>query len=159
MNKPGLKDERMLAMTQEIGSKEREKGQGLVEFAVSVVLLMLILAGILDLGRLFFQYIAMRDAAQEGTVYAIVYPTYCSQIVDRTLSVLSDPTGILVDVEVDYGDCGSALPENACSGNEVRVTVTDPDFPITMPFLGEFVGNSINLEASVSGTILRPPCP
>jgi hypothetical protein len=146
-------------MTQDVKVKEREKGQGLVEFAVSLVILMLILAGILDLGRMFFQYIAMRDAAQEGAVFGIVYPTHCDQIVDRTLNVLTDPAGIVVAVDVDTGTCTSAVAANACSGKEVRVTVTDPDFPISMPFLGAFVGQSLNLEASVSGTILRPPCP
>lgn len=146
-------------MTQDVKVKEREKGQGLVEFAVSLVLLMLILAGMLDLGRMFFQYIAMRDAAQEGAVYGIVYPTYCDQIVERTLGVLTDPTGIAIDVVIDGMTCSTAAASNACSGKDVRVTVIDADFPISMPFLGSFVGQSINLEASVSGTVLRPPCP
>ncbi len=140
--------------------RKSEKGQGMVEFAVSLVLLMLILAGILDLGRMFFQYIAMRDAAQEGAVYGIVYPTYCDQIVERTLDLLTDP-GAIENVEVLVNEklCGDALAADACSGNEIKVTVIDADFEITMPFLGAFVGQTINLEATVSGTILRPPCP
>ncbi|MCJ7624114.1 MAG: pilus assembly protein [Anaerolineaceae bacterium] len=141
--------------------QKSEKGQGMVEFAVSLVILMLILAGILDLGRMFFQYIAMRDAAQEGAVYAIVEPTFCNQIEARTEDLMAmDPADIDVEILISGEPCGTpAATAASCSGNEIRVTVTDPDFPITMPFLGEFVGQSINLEASISGTILRPPCP
>ena len=45
-----------------------ERGQSLTEFAISLVFLLTLLAGIVDLGRMFFAYIIIRDAAQEGAV-------------------------------------------------------------------------------------------
>ena len=38
-------------------------------------------------------------------------------------------------------DCQTAIShgEAACIGNEIRVTITDLDFPLTMPFLGTFL--------------------
>ena len=141
----------------------REKGQSLVEFAVSLVLLMIILSGILDLGRLFFYYIAMRDAAQEGVVYGIIEPLDTVQIDSRARQLLSDDTGIALTITIngtDYVSGDSVAASDGCNGNEMIVTITDPDFPITMPFLGTILGrNSITLDASVSGTILRPSCP
>src|SRR5262249_28164011 len=46
-----------------------ERGQGLVEFAVAMPLLLLILLGTIDMGRVFFDYIEMRQAAVEGATY------------------------------------------------------------------------------------------
>lgn len=139
---------------------KKEKGQALLEFAVSLVVLLIILSGVLDLGRLFFYYIAMRDAAQEGVVYAIVNPDHCTQITDRTLAILSDDSGINVTITMNGQSCGSAGPSDACAGNTVVVDVQDPAFPIAMPFLSMFLGrDSLDVHATVSGTILRPTCP
>jgi hypothetical protein len=136
-----------------------ERGQSLMELAISIVILLVVLAGIVDLGRMLFYYIAMRDAAQEGSVYGIVNPGYCPQIADRARNILSDPTGVQIDVRIDGVQCASATSNQACAGREIRVTVIDPDFPITMPFLGALLGGqSVTLKASVSGTILRPVC-
>jgi hypothetical protein len=50
------------------------RGQSLVEFAiVSIVLLMLIL-GIIEMGRLLFVYSVVSNAAQEGVRYGIIRP-------------------------------------------------------------------------------------
>jgi Flp pilus assembly protein TadG len=42
-----------------------EKGQALVEFALSVMALMLLLLGIIDFGRIFFVYMTMDNAGRE----------------------------------------------------------------------------------------------
>jgi Flp pilus assembly protein TadG len=140
--------------------KKREKGQSLVEFAVSVVILLLLLSGIVDLGRLLFQYISMRDAAQEGATYGIIEPTDCNGIVTRTAGLLSDPTNINVGVTINGTTCASADASDACGGNEIIVTVTNPTFHITMPFLGTILGGqNIPVTTRISGTILRPSCP
>lgn len=140
--------------------KKHEKGQSMVELAISLVVLLILVAGIADLGRMFFYYIGMRDSAQEGVVYGITEPAQCQEIIDRAVSLLNDPDGIQVDVTVNGVDCASATAVDACSGNALWVTVTDPNFDINMPFLGTILGRQqIKLEAEVSGTILRPACP
>ena len=141
-------------------TEKMERGQSMLEFAVGVVLLLVLVAGIVDLGRMFFAYIAMRDAAQEGVVYGIVEPKQCQKIVERAVSVLNDPQGIQVGASINGKSCASATISDACSGKGLLVTVTNPDFSISMPFLGTILGRqSIRLEAKVSGTILRPQCP
>jgi len=61
---------------------------------------------------------------------------------------------------VDGQDCFSADPDTqACIGNEITVNVTDPAFPMVMPFANLFTGDGdIRLQASIAGTILRPGC-
>jgi Flp pilus assembly protein TadG len=56
-------------MKNKIHETRVENGQSMVEFAFGMVILMIILVGIVDLGRAFFTFMALRDAAQEGAVY------------------------------------------------------------------------------------------
>lgn len=52
------------------------RGQGLVEFALSITILLLLMMGTVDLGRAFVVWLAIHDAAAEGALYAAVNP-YC----------------------------------------------------------------------------------
>lgn len=122
--------------------------------------LLILVAGTADVGRLFYVYITMRDAAQEGVAFGSAFPTHCDQVVDRVVSNLIDPSTVDVDVYINDKACNLASETTeACTGHEIRVEVIDYDFPITMPFLGTFLGRqSLKVNANASGTILRPPC-
>jgi Flp pilus assembly protein TadG len=52
------------------GITMREKGQSLVELAISLPVILLILLGTFDFGMALFSYSIIRDAAQEGALYA-----------------------------------------------------------------------------------------
>ncbi len=54
----------------------RESGQSLVEFTLSVSLLMTILVGVLDLGRAYMVSLALQNAAGEGALFAAIHPTW-----------------------------------------------------------------------------------
>lgn len=139
----------------------KEKGQSLVELTLSIMALLIILAGVVDLGNMFFQYMAMRDAAQEGASYASIYPGSCSNIEARIRADLHnpDPADVQIEILVDGVPCASAGPDNACSPNDVKVTVSQPNFQLMMPLIGTIVGSqSIHLKASIVNTILSPYC-
>ncbi len=148
--------------------KRIESGQSLTEFAFGVVILLILLVGIVDLGRAFFTYIALRDAAQEGAVYGSICPLDVAAIESRLRSSSNTPVDLQndsnVEVECHYisasGEtpCGSVVPT---PGNGIRIRVLYRDFPITMPFMGTFIGTQvITLRAEVMDTILRnQPCP
>ncbi|MBN1666242.1 MAG: pilus assembly protein [Anaerolineales bacterium] len=148
-----------------------ERGQSMVELAISLTFLFILLAGVVDLGRAFFTYIALRDAAQEGASYATVVrdsyndPMACNAIEARARSTsntpvdLSDTTDISVTINIGGMDCSSASAANACFGNGAEVIVAFENFPITMPFLGAIIGsNTVSLSAQVEDTILTPAC-
>ncbi|MEA3349701.1 MAG: TadE family protein [Chloroflexota bacterium] len=133
----------------------RERGQSMVELAFSLVFLLILIAGVVDLGRAFFTYIVLRDAAQEGALYGSINPTESAEIANRANAVLLD--------RVDLGDVTvTSTTTGTCSDgtNTIAVEVEYSDFPITMPFLGTFVGSqSFTITANVIDTILSPPCP
>ena len=145
----------MKKMTKE---QKNEKGQSMVEFAFMLVFIIILFSGVVDLGRMFFSYITLRDASEEGVSYGIIDPTNCSQIEDRVRSMLDDES-IQVDVLIDGVACNLATATNACMGREINVSVANPQFPMTMPFVGSMIGSqTINLDASISGTIITPIC-
>ena len=60
-----------------------ERGQSLVELALVLPLLILLLAGMADLGRAFFSYIEITNAAQEGARAGSRLPCYAGDAAQR----------------------------------------------------------------------------
>lgn len=140
-------------------SKKREKSQSLMELAISLLFLLILLAGIADVGRMLFYYLSMRDAVQEGASYASVYPKHCDQIVDRVQRAMNDRS-VQVLINIDGASCYAASEATqACSGKAVTIVAIQPNFELATPLIGTFLGGeSLNLKTQITGTILRPPC-
>jgi Flp pilus assembly protein TadG len=140
--------------------KQKERGQSLTELAISFMFLVLLVAGIAELGRAFFTFISLRDAAQEGALIGSTRPTDFPEIVTRTCDASnfiqnlscsnSTATSVNVDVNLPGGE--------ACMGYPIEVVVTYHNYPVLMPFIGIFTGDSISLSARVTDTILTPKC-
>jgi Flp pilus assembly protein TadG len=158
-------------MTGKTVSIRSEKGQSLTELALTITFIIVLLAGIVDLGHAIYVYITIRDAAQEGAAYASYgfetsgdITTYCADITNRAATQaeqasLFDNSRISSNMvtTINGTACLSSTP---CAGDEVEVTINYPNFEITMPFLGTIVGTQeITLTTSVKDNILTPICP
>ena len=139
-------------------SFKHERGQSLVEFAISLTAILILLAGAVDFGIGLFHYVAMRDAAQEGALYGSMNPDNAAGIQDRIKNAAGG-SGMIYDLYAS-GDLTASVTYTGahCEGNGITVTLSY-DYPISMPFIGAFVGEFIRLRASVTDTILTPPCP
>ena len=131
--------------------RKLERGQGLVEFSISIVFMMILLVGVLDIGRAFFTYLSMMDAAQEGAAYGAIAPLDYDGIRARVRSA-SSGTVNFVDIEDSQIDVRTHCCP--CAGNSVTVTIFT-DFTFVAPFIG---GKTIPLSAKATDTILTPPC-
>ena len=134
----------------------KEKGQSLVEFGISLVFLMLLLGGLAEFGIVFFQYVQLSDAAQEGALYGSLHPYDTVSIEERVRYASSQTplnlTSPEVEIFVSYPD-GSL-----CEGNGVKVSVTY-HHKIFMPFLPQLLGSDdILLNGEVVDTILDQSC-
>jgi TadE-like protein len=143
-------------MINVVRPRKKESGQSMVELALMITLLMIMLAGTLDLGRAFFTWLALRDAAQEGASYGSFKPDDINgiraRIWDNLEQVINDPSN---NVGVDVLYLGSH-----CSGNTIRVKVAYLNFAIGTPFLGTFYGRqTLPIRATIDDTILTPVCP
>ncbi len=123
----------------------QESGQSFTEMAISMVFILILLAAIVDLGRVFFTFVSLRDAAQEGASYASICPDDIAGVETRVRTSsnlpinLLDTGNIFVEVFRDFVD------------QEITVRVTHAGFSLSMPFLG---GVTIPLRASVTDTII-----
>jgi len=139
-----------------------ERGQSLVELAISLVLLLVLLSGAVEFGIAFFQFVQLRDAAQEGALYGSMNPSNCADILARVKGASSSPidlngAGVTISTTINGIACGdSGYDSLDCEGNGLKVEITY-DHQIFMPFLPAILSRpNLLLKASVTDTILSP---
>lgn len=146
---------------------QSESGQSLTEFAISLIFLFILLAGVTDFGRAFFAYIIIRDAAQEGAVYGAIAPKeniedLKDRIENRVKTAFTDPADPQkLPIDIDHLQINTMIVGDPCAdgANGVRVTVNYA-IPVTTPFLGTVLGSQeIPMQTSIEDTILSPMCP
>jgi Flp pilus assembly protein TadG len=156
--------------------RKSERGQSLVELSISLLILLYLLSGAVEFGLAFFQFVQLRDAAQEGALFGSMSPgptpgtgTWQSleQRVRATSSSpidLADVTKVTVSVYVDnvlvWEDGAAQTPTSvACEGHGVTVRV-EYNHQLFMPFIPQLIGRpDLPLNATVTDTILTPRCP
>jgi hypothetical protein len=128
--------------------KRIRKGQSLVEFALILPILLIVLMGLLDLGRLYFAYVAVTDAAGEGAAYAAIYPEDNAGIVARA----QDASGGLI--EIDENLIEITPPPAIQSGAPIAVSVAY-NFTLLTPLISGMVPEGVLvLHAVATETIL-----
>ena len=150
-----------------------ERGQSLVELSISLLVLLYLLSGAVEFGLAFFQFVQLRDAAQEGALYGSMNPTDGTDGTNIENRVrgdssspvdLADPSEVSVLIYIDdvlvWRDGASQdTSSDACEGHGLKVRV-EYDHQIFMPFIPQLIGSgTIPLNATVTDTILTPVCP
>lgn len=128
--------------------RPRFQGQSLVEFTLIVVFLLILLGGIIDVGRALALYARLADAAQEGAAYASIHPNDTAGIEARALAQTESSTAQVT----------IAFLTEPCAGHGVEVRVQD-DLPLIFPFTRLFwPQGQVTLRAQAINTVLRPLC-
>jgi len=150
-----------------------ERGQSLVELSISLLVLLYLLSGAVEFGLAFFQFVQLRDAAQEGALYGsmgngttgpdettmeIRVRGASSSPIDLAQDDDTLPGYVDVDISATDKDSGASIPvAGACEGDGLEVVVSY-DHKIFMPFIPQLIGSDvIPLHASVTDTVLAPP--
>ena len=148
-----------------------EKGQGMVELGISLIILLVLLAGIVDLSFTILTKMAMQDAAEEGVVYAMAFPNNCTQIKYRVLANISNVSSITVsnindhikiyyDINKDGVISETSAEECTTSGSfkselfEVKIST---NVPVSMPFLGAAIGSTREITVKSKGVVIGKP--
>jgi len=141
---------------------KNERGQSLVEMAVSLVLLLLLLSGAVEFGMAFFQFIQLRGAAQEGALYGSINPDQTANIISRVQGASTSPINLATEATIEISIDGvpstntSGYAAIDCEGHGLEVKVSYVH-KIFMPFIPKVLGtNTIPLSAKVTDTILSP---
>jgi hypothetical protein len=128
---------------------EKHAGQGLVELALALPVLLLILLGTVDMGRMFFDYVQIRNAAREAAGH---------------LSRNPDEPGIAADRAWAHGIPSGASVSVSCSGSgcttsgqpaEARAVITSTFTPVAAGFLNSYFGiGTITLRSEASMRVM-----
>lgn len=109
---------------------KNKKGQELAEFAMTLPILIFLVFGIFDLGRIVYLYSSMQNSAREGARFGVVNPWQENQVISRTRERTFGISPTDLSVIVTY-DC-----------EHVKVHVGYTFDPIT-PFMG-----NVNISTS-----------
>lgn len=136
-----------------------ERGAAAVELAMIASLLLLLVFGVIDIGRVLFTRIAIVDAAQEGTVYAAFedevggVPLDRTHIENRVIEAIDNPTIEADEITVTcYVDTSGDRDAYA-----VEVNV-EHDIDLVTPFLSQFYPQ-IHIEKSSRSERYLGGCP
>jgi Flp pilus assembly protein TadG len=153
-----------------------ERGQSLVELSISMLVLLYLLSGAVEFGLAFFQFVQLRDAAQEGALFASMNPSVGAAPIETRVRSSSGAVGdpgspiylwqndpsqpryVAVTITAKDVESGNDIPDvaRACEGDAITVRVSF-DHQIFMPFIPAIIGRStLPLHASVTDTVLSP---
>ena len=118
----------MIGKTRRLGRGQR--GAAAVEMALVSMVLILMLAAIIDVGRAFNNYITITNSAREGARYAARFPAYSVGIVAATKAEAAD-SGVPPD-EINVSIAGLG----GLAGDTIAVTA-QYNFPT---ILGTIIG-------------------
>lgn len=133
-------------------SRERDRGQALVEFALILPLFVLLLVGILDLGRAVYAYNTLNNAARQGARLAVVDQTEAhiqDLAANHAVSLNVDPADVAVDFRSlsspdTAGSCAGAVPgdDNNSGGIVFCIAVVRVpyEYQAATPIIGNIVG-------------------
>jgi hypothetical protein len=156
-------------------AERAERGQSLVELSLSFGILLMLLSGMLDLGRIWYIYVALEDAAGEAALYLSIDP-YCEDATStpaKPTDSCADPNnatwraanaigGDVIDWELVEDTSGfEIILEQDAYGNVFRdvgleVSV-ELSYPITLltPIVPRWIGiNPITMTARATQTII-----
>jgi hypothetical protein len=124
--------------------------------------LLLVLCGLLDLGRVYFTFVALEDGAGEGALYLSLHPKCITKdSVTATPHECDNPNNAEFRAknaggyEVDWNRAKLTFSVPAASvGEPVKVTV-DYSYPLLTPIIPRITGvNPIKLTVSASQIII-----
>lgn len=139
--------------------RKAENGQSLVEIALVFPVLLMILSGILDLGRAYFIFVALEDGAGEGALYLSINAE-CRYASDGP--ACADPNNAEYRARHSGGgivDWSKAVinvtrPETYGVGDPVEIEI-EYSFGLLTPIIPQIVGlNPMTLSAEATHIIL-----
>jgi hypothetical protein len=146
-----------MSMARITAPRSAKSGQSLVELSLGFAFFLFFLLGMLDIGRLYFIYVAMEDGAAEAALYYALN-AQCETAADGPDCV--DPNNALYRAEhassqqVDFGwddvvlDCDE-IAASADNEDMVQCSITYP-FKTLTPIITTIAGGSINLTAEAA---------
>lgn len=132
-----------------------QRGAAAVEMAIVLFFLLVLVTGIIDVGRLIFNNISIQEAAQEGAFYGafeenVTVTQIKQRVVDSTSSPAIDPDEVSVTC--------TTQTRSKKDGSTIRVTV-EHDLDLITPFVGTWFGGTFRLGKTAEAERFHSSCP
>ncbi len=152
-------------------TRAQNRGQSLVEFCLILPVFLLLAAGAIDLGRVFYSQITVNDAAREGALEASRNPasylantdcTAANKTFNRVMCrALNEARGGFVTVSPTdvVRSCSTATcpPATPALGDTVSIKVTG-HFTLITPIIGAILGGqSLTFSSTASAQLFASP--
>lgn len=143
---------------QQVTCSSRQRGQSVVELALVLPMLLFIVLGTLDLGRLFVSYNSVLNAAHEGAFYAAYNPSLLPDGAVTQAATQDPGLGLTASNVTITCYSGVTTTTKACStvqaGDTVSVVVTYPFKPFTTMIADiPGIGSTFTITATVKAGI------
>jgi Flp pilus assembly protein TadG len=139
--------------------RRTDRGQSLVEFAMVAPILVLLIFGLVDLGRLYQAYVTVQGAARDGARYGVTGRSDCAGASDR-YTCIQETAELQTDSLANHASAVSVTAQSwQFPGYSVANPVGDPgkqcdllqvkveyDFKPATPLLNKIIG-PIHLSA------------
>lgn len=132
-----------------------DRGAAMVEMAAVTIFLVLLGLGIVDMGRVIFTSISVRDAVQEGASYAAyTEDATADEITNRIRGAVSSPDLSTATIDLYCSEESRELQ----AGSRVRIEMTY-DVDLVTPIIGQMFGGSLTLGPDAEVDRFYPACP
>ena len=128
------------------------KGQAIVEMALVLPILLMLLFGIVEFGRIFNTYLIVSNASREGARLAALRAVDDSTVIENEVKDFIVSTGLCKIGEVDgkvtvttLEEGVSYLKENRKSGERILVEV-QYNLNLITPIIGPIISESGNID-------------
>ncbi|MBN1876346.1 MAG: pilus assembly protein, partial [Anaerolineae bacterium] len=136
-------------------------GQGLLEFALILPILLLLMLGIMEYSRIFVLYVSLSNASREGVRYGMVNPKdyvgINTEVRDNVM--LIPPDEVAVNVRYDHGPSSSEFidPQYVSAGDRVIIELNYPVQALT-GVMDPFISDNLVINLKNTRTIqsVRP---
>lgn len=138
-----------------------QKGQAMIELALLLPLILVLLIGIIEIGRLAYYYIEVSDAARAGAQYASQSLANAANVPNITQAVQNDfqDVGVITLSPAPQQTCGcpgtapAACPAGGCAYPLVYVNVSTT-YPLSPLF--QYPGISTLFPVTITGSSTMP---
>src|SRR5437868_14140671 len=110
--------------------RHRERGSAMIELALSVVLLLAIMTGVIEFGRMFYSAAEVANAARAGVQWAVVNPGHPNNFTAMQSAATDDSADVtgLTATATETCECDNGSSVNCtsgtCASGSVRTYVT-----------------------------------
>lgn len=117
------------------------RGQAIVELAILLPVLMLILMGILEFGRIFSAYMIISHASREGA--------RTGSVGGSDIEIIAAVQGTSPTLDLSNMTITISTPAGRDRGDPLTVKI-DYDVDLMVPLLGNVVGDPVSMDAETT---------